>query len=700
VQERVWKRFGDGTWLTLLLLVVVLAWCVAYNRWTPSAWRTPIAYEGDALEQMATAKAFGSGEVLPVASKIVPSLGAPFAANWNDFPLTEEGLFVWLGLLVRIFGVFLGANLGVLAAHLLAAASFYLVSRALRAERIWAATGAFLFSMSPFAFGRGLAHLTLNYYWHVPLGLLVALWCFRSTPIGHDRRKVWACVATAVIFGVQNIYYSAIFFQFLVLAAAVCLLRGSSWRQVALPLAIAFILLSVVLLMNADTLLYRFAHGPNPTAVTRNYRDLEKYALKPIELFLPFRHSVVAFQDWARRNYFSQTGIPGEIGFVYLGITGIVGLVTLIWATAKAGLDCPVRRPPWQFGFVAWVILFSIIGGINGFLGMIGLILFRGTNRYSVVILALVLLFLVERLSIITSQWKRGIVWAVAGLVAAVGFFDQTPVRRWARRATEKAQALVRDDARFTSALEAKLGPGAMVFQMPIVDFPEGANVGAMDAYAHLRPYLHSRTLRFSFGSVKGRPRERWQRDTLRLGLPHLLQELEKFGFAAVMINKKAYQDGGAEIVSALAARGRMAVLAQTDDLVGIALIPVREPIQPPVFEKGWSDLEGDRTSDWRWSLGDADIILTNPLPKTQSQRITFKLHTIQPRQVEIFFGAQKLYSAQVPQFERSAPVELSLVLRPGPNTLHFKTDKPGAPPSATDPRPLAFRLFDFRLTD
>jgi hypothetical protein len=317
------------------------------------------------------------------------------------------------------------------------------------------------------------------------------------------------------------------------------------------------------------------------------------------------------------------------------------------------------------------------------------------------VILALVLLFLVERLSVVTQHWKRGAVWAAAALIGLFGFFDQTPPRRWARHATEAIQARLRDDARFTAALESKLGPGAMLFQLPVLDFPETANVGAMDSYAHLRPFLHSTTLHFSFGAVKGRPQERWQRAALRIGLPHLFQELERSGFAAVMINKKAYSDRGAAILSALAAKGRTAALAETEELIAVALIPSREPMLPPLFEKGWSNEEIGGAADWRWSLGDADIVLINPLPKSRSQRVTFELRTIQPRQVEVFLDSQKLYSAQViARDEGSAQVELPLVLHAGTNTLHFRTDKPGTSPDATDTRRLAFRLINFRLTD
>src|SRR5688500_12063190 len=46
-------RFGWLWWIVLLALVTLL-WCAAYNRWTTEAWQTPVVYEGDAWAEMGT----------------------------------------------------------------------------------------------------------------------------------------------------------------------------------------------------------------------------------------------------------------------------------------------------------------------------------------------------------------------------------------------------------------------------------------------------------------------------------------------------------------------------------------------------------------------------------------------------------------------------------------------------------------------
>ena len=160
-----------------LVLVVTLLWCANYHRWTAEAWQAPISYSGDTWWGMAGAKAFADGEI-GLWDKSPVSLGAPFRGNWNDYPSIEELLIAWWGLLVRMFGIFLGSNLVLLVAHLLALLSFYFVCRRLHYSALFSAVGAVVFACSRFSFARSLHHLGLTYYWHIPLGILVVRYCF------------------------------------------------------------------------------------------------------------------------------------------------------------------------------------------------------------------------------------------------------------------------------------------------------------------------------------------------------------------------------------------------------------------------------------------------------------------------------------------------------------------------------------------
>ena len=81
---------------------------------------------------------------------------------------------------------------------------------------------------------------------------------------------------------------------------------------------------------------------------------------------------------------------------------------------------------------------------------------------------------------------------------------------------TESAD-LYGSDHDFVQALEAKVtlsplatGTGAMIFQLPFVEFPESPTVNGVADADQLKLYLSSTTLRWSAGGIRGRPQSDW----------------------------------------------------------------------------------------------------------------------------------------------------------------------------------------------
>jgi hypothetical protein len=224
-----------------------------------------------------------------------------------------------------------------------------------------------------------------------------------------------------------------------------------------------------------------------------------------------------------------------------------------------------------------------MVGGLNGLLGALGFSWFRGTNRYSIWILALVLLWSVGRVS--RAPWTRRRGWSVlaAVLVTGVALRDQFPRSGPATQVAAVGRTLA-SDRTFTRSLEATLPPEAMLFMLPVVDFPEGPRVRKATDYEHFRPYLFSTRLRYSYGSDKGRPREEWQRGMEELAPEAMAAALEGYGFAGLIVNRKAYEDGGDELRRALAASGRLEAWESPDrDFLFVRLQPQAAPRMPEV---------------------------------------------------------------------------------------------------------------------
>jgi phosphoglycerol transferase len=67
--------------------------------------------------------------------------------------------------------------------------------------------------------------------------------------------------------------------------------------------------------------------------------------------------------------------------------------------------------------------------------------------------------------------------------------------------------------------------------------------VGDMEDYEHLRPVLHTDSLRISYGAVKGRGDTDWQKQCAGNQPLEMVRELQRRGFSAILINRKAYPD-------------------------------------------------------------------------------------------------------------------------------------------------------------
>jgi len=544
----------------VLAIVCTLIWCTVYNRWTLTSWQTPITYHSGDIDLpfiLAEMKMAEDGHLSLFHYSIVPELGAPLYANWNDYPITEKLLFGVTGWLARIVGLFAAANLAVLAAQVLAAVFFYVACRLLHASWVWAFAGGIVFGMSRFAFAHELHHITVIYYWCAPLCFVVVEWIASGEGIQFRDRKFLFALLVAIFTGLQNVYYTSLFAQFVILAG---LLQGwrYGWRRgwsKALPAAaILATTLATGLLMTLNTIIYQWVYGYNKFAIDRSYMWLEVYGLKFVDLVIPPPdHRLPFFAHWGLSHLgeaFLSWGEMPPTGYI-----GLLGLAALTWlAIVSFRRIMNNSAPPVELWLVLWIFLYGAVGGINGIIGSFGIYLFRATTRYSIFILCIVLMFAVRRLSRVNFQHDY-LAYAAALLLVGISLWDTVPplVTRESIVATARDVAWDRD---FTEKIEQRLPPNAMVFQIPVVDFPEGGAIPGGGPYDHFRPYFFSHHLHFSFGTDKGRPPDLWPHALMTLPTDKIIDQLESYGFAALYINRNGLPDQGAEFIKVLKQRG------------------------------------------------------------------------------------------------------------------------------------------------
>jgi hypothetical protein len=398
------------------------------------------------------------------------------------------------------------------------------------------------------------------------------------------------------------------------------------------------------------------------------------------------------FERWAHRAYFDSTMIPGEEGSAYLGIVGCLALAVLAWTTARAAATGDLPYIPCHVWGVGLVLGFSIMGGFNGVAGLFGAWLLRATDRYSIVILTILLLFLARKLSFWTRNWSTIGRATLCLLLLGIGIYDQIPPRY--PELEIAARKSIQSEEKLISQIESRLRPNAMVFQLPVYEFPEGPLIYAMRDYEHFRPYLHAHSLRFSYGAIRGRGTANWQKEAELAGPYELVKRLETYGFSALLINKNGYPDNATGLVETMRSLGKTRVLASSDAWICIGLNPTRHPVLPPSFDSGWHPLE---PSNWRWSSGDASLVLQHPGPDVRTVDLNFRLAALNRRYVAISSAGRTLFEGVIDSGPPQS-MALKVALKPGRNEIVFKTDRPGDFPSSGDSRKLAFSVIDFKV--
>jgi hypothetical protein len=695
-------------WIRMAALALICAgiWCTIYGRWSAESWSVPIEYAlnpgaSDVKAEMGGLKAAEDGRLFPGIFHSEPRLNAPFGANWNDIPVNEDFMWWGTGVLGRFIGMFAAANFLVLLVQILAGLAFYYAARRLRCEWKWSFGAGLLYALSPYAFAHALHHVDITAYWHVPLGLLVCFWLANGNGLQFRTRDYWIAAGIAVLFGLQNVYYLNAFLQLAGISLIIQWARHGwrEWRVALVPFSIGAIAFGTFFLLVIRVPLYALFHGHNMGATVRSYAQMEYYALKLIDMFMPFpTHKIAAFADLGRK-YELSTILPAEVPpACYFGLAGIAAFVWLGVCTVAQAIKGPWRRMPIESVQVLWLFIYATVGGVNGFLGVLGFQFFRSTTRFCIVILAIALLFAVRRLSLLARRWPSP--WPVLAplgitLLALWEFLPST-----AGEDIRYVQQVINSDRLFSEQMEATLPPGGMVFQFPVMDFPE-TPIPGVSAYDHYRPYLYTQHLRFTFGTDKGRPDNAWQRVIVALPPAEQIAKLEQYGFSGIYVNRAGYPDHGEALLDKYRAAGRDQVIeSPLKDLYCVVLHPSPNPVLPPAgpfFSTGWYGEQDSANGEQdHLASGDGSIVLTNESSAPVDKYISFFVASLSPRTVTVQ-GDGAYESWHVDQQHPARVTNVRITEPPGRSVLLFTTD---APPVQAQVGLVAFDIVNFSVDD
>lgn len=493
--------------------------------------------------------------------------GAPGIQELHDFPVIDHLHFLAIWLLGQCFtNTVVVYNLYFLLTFPLTTLTAMLAFRHLRLSLPAAAVGGLLYSFLPFHYQRWEHHYFLSAYWLVPLSLLPVLAIckgdfpfFRKLPEGTYRWRVFSWRSLGlVVLGVatasSGAYYA--FFTCAILAFAGCYgwVVHRTWRAAASAGVLIAVIVAFGLVNHFPTLIYQAKYGRNPVT-DRLPEEADIYGLKLTQLVLPINEHNLRLFNKVKLIYLSgDRPSENENQSASLGIIGAAGFLGLVVV-----LLLPYRRR-WPYGplaaLVVFIFMLATIGGLGSVFNLLVTAQIRAYNRISVFIAFLCLfasLWAIDRF-LLTRTHPRARLIRYLGWSAVffIGFFDQTP-NSWFKsgiiKTLDEQATRFRADAEFFAQIEERMQPGAKIFCLPYASYPERGPTYRMATYEHSRGYIHTNTLLWSFGAMKGREVDAWLIDVghhINMGnVRDRLKRIVAAGFDGVFIDSRGYPAEG-----------------------------------------------------------------------------------------------------------------------------------------------------------
>jgi hypothetical protein len=672
--------------------------------------RVPFDYQGDTLFYSMVVKAIVEhGWYLRN-----PLLGAPGILELHDFPFADgfhhlviKALAAFSSDWALLFNVYFLLGFPLIAVAALA------VFRHFRVAWGPSIAGSVLYAFLPSRILKGEGHIFPDAFFEVPLAMLVVLWaCGERPPFvrqdrpGLDLRsgRTVAAVLICVLTASTGLYYAFFTGCLLLAGGAWASMARRSWGNVLAALALTVILVAGLGAQGLPTLRYRMQHGPNPQVAVRAAAESELYGLKIAQLLLPVPgHRLRVFRQLSDR-YNTAAPLVGENASTSLGVMGSVGFLGLL-AVLVLGFDRKRPRDDLWRPLAVLNLAAVLLGTLGGFGSLFALLVtpqIRNYARINVLIGFLALFALVLLLERLAQRHAR-LGAAALPVVLILGLLDQaTP---WAVRRYRDVKAEYASDGALVRRIESSVPPGAMIFQLPYLTFPEaGQRPGKLFDYDPLRPYLHSSSLRWSYPTMRGRAGEPWVSAVSQLPSDELLREVSDFGFAGVLVDRIGYPDEGKEIEAALGKRlgagpmvsnnGRLAFF----DLGRSNWRARAEPLPALLLRwgTGFHSEEKDARNTFRWSGARSSLLVDNRADSPRTASLRMILVAAQPPTRLIIDG--DLLSETVELAAEGMPFLRTITVPPGSHAIRFRCD--GRPANAPgDPRILVWRALDFELT-
>lgn len=493
-------------------------------------------------------------------------LGAPYSVQYYDFTssmMHNAGLVIMkiFALITRDAAATM--NLSYLSIFFIAGIISYFVMRNLKVNCWVNALASSVFALSPYMLYRNIGHIVLTECYFVPLSILLCLWIYERDDVlvpdkNFFKRKInYVALLFTFLIANNGIAYYPFFTCFIFMVTAVSKLVKTGKIKEGLRGVIATVMVCFfVVLSILPGKIYTMTHGTNAAAIDRaGFEQAELYGMKISQLFMPVNgHGIYdKYIDIYNENAF----LVNENSTAYLGIIGMIGFIILMICLFTKKDSALNKRLGYLSELNITMVLMGTIGGIGAMFSFFISPMLRGYNRISIFIeyaCILAVALLADKLANvlkarINNKKEKKVKYnillygmtVVFGCICVFSIWEGCPAL--VTPAYDTIEAEYTSDKEFVEAIEDELATGSMIYQLPYHKYPEDGPVNDMADYHLYIGYLHSNTLKWSYGSIKGREEDEWNESVSEMKYEDMVSYLKEQGFAGIYVERRAYTE-------------------------------------------------------------------------------------------------------------------------------------------------------------
>ena len=502
--------------------------------------------------------------------RVTDQFGFPLGMNLNYFPGIDITENTFAQLVTNLTGQpFIGINVLVMLTFPLVAFLAYFLFRMTGLTGALAITGAVVFSLLPYHFGRALGHTYLATLYSAVTGmafvLLIGSGRFEQiihklrAPHTSTKTKTLTLLAFAVMIVVTawtGVYYVAFT---LILGAAALIWRFANKAKLSALLvdALPFVAIAALAII-----------GFLPSILTTRAEP----ALAQLSERLPYESVIFAGNLAVALLPLPQSNLPGFDFYNYsvvkaIGAAGggestaitnhgtwitalavVVIVVALIFRHRTGAKEVDLRNKrrlvtlPFITYLIAVTLLWFVPWGANYLFAGTVTAQIRAWNRFTPILLLLFLLGAAAAVHRTKVATKPKIAIPVAAIVLALTALDSVlPFRSAYADNTSDAAEITQAAQVYAADTNAAISENCGILQLPHMAYPEFGVVKGVNDYDHFWTSITNPDKRWSYGAVKNTRAGVWSSQLPQVPNDAQVANLRAGGFCAIHLDRRGY---------------------------------------------------------------------------------------------------------------------------------------------------------------